>query len=53
MPERNERPVFEGKNRRVENRRGHDRRKGARASRTWKYIAVALFIAIFIIAFSV
>jgi uncharacterized membrane protein YidH (DUF202 family) len=52
MPERNERPVFEGKNRRVENRRGTDRRKDARTIRTWKYIAIAAFIVIFIIAFS-
>lgn len=53
MPERNERPVFEGKNRRVESRRGADRRKPDRSVTMWKYIAVVLLIVVFIAAFSV
>jgi hypothetical protein len=53
MVERNERPVFEGKNRRLENRRGADRRKSSRPSSMWKYVAILLLIAAFIAAFSV
>jgi hypothetical protein len=53
MAERNERPVFEGKNRRLGNRRGVDRRKSSRTITMWKYVAIALFIVVFIVAFSV
>lgn len=53
MAERNERPVFEGKNRRVDSRRGVDRRKSSRTITMWKYITVVLLIVAFIAAFSV
>jgi hypothetical protein len=53
MPIRNERPIFEGKNRRMGDRRGADRRKFSGTGKRWKYIAIALFIVVFIIAFSI
>lgn len=53
VAERNERPVFEGKNRRVDNRRGTDRRKSGRTGNIWKYIVIVLLIVAFIAAFSV
>jgi hypothetical protein len=53
MAERNERPVFEGKNRRLDNRRGADRRKSSGTSPIWKYVAIILLITAFIAAFSV
>jgi hypothetical protein len=53
MPIRNERPIFEGKNRRLEDRRRAERRKSSSTGKRWKYIVIALFIVVFIIAFTI
>lgn len=53
MAERNERPIFEGKNRRVDDRRVAkrrvaERRKLERIFTILKYLAVIVFIAVFV-----
>jgi hypothetical protein len=52
MPIRNERPIFEGKNRRVDDRREAERRKSRRIFTILKYIAVIVFVAAFVKIFS-
>jgi predicted nucleic acid-binding Zn ribbon protein len=52
MPERNERPIFEGKDRREEERRKAQRRKSKRIFTILKYLAVILFIVAFVIIFN-
>jgi hypothetical protein len=52
MAERNERPVFEGKNRRVEDRRTTERRKFERNFNLFKYFAVIAFLVAFVVIYS-
>ncbi len=52
MAERNERPIFEGNNRRVESRRGTDRRKIGLFITVLKYLAVVVFVILFVKIFS-
>ncbi|HLD10056.1 MAG TPA: hypothetical protein VJB68_08430 [Methylophilaceae bacterium] len=52
MAERNARPVFEGKNRRTESRRIAERRKHERIFTILKFLAVIVFIAVFVKIFS-
>ncbi|HLD10279.1 MAG TPA: hypothetical protein VJB68_09565 [Methylophilaceae bacterium] len=52
MAERNERPIFEGTNRRVDGRREAERRKSKRIYTILKYLAVIVFVAVFVIIFS-
>jgi len=53
MAERNERPVFEGKNRRVEDRRITERRKLERNFNIFKYVVVIAFLVAFVIIYTV
>ncbi len=52
MAERNERPVFQGKNRRTEDRRIAERRKFERNFNLFKYFAVIAFLVAFAIIYS-